>query len=189
VENWVVIVDSLGMKTRLVVRGKSGKTDSEIIASIEGSVGRERLALAEFLDLLIECDRRELFLKEGYSSLYQFCIQRLRLSRSQTCRRIQAARCAGRFPVVIDMIRLGEIHLSHLSLLAPHLTEDNHEKLLGLAKVQSESELACSLARDFPVPAPTGPKEQIQWFMNAKLGLVFLSPPNSLLSWKKPRPR
>ena len=52
----------------------------------------ERRILVEFLRHLAELDRRELYLELGHSSLFAFCTDQLRLTRSAAYRRTAACR-------------------------------------------------------------------------------------------------
>ena len=57
-----------------------------------GRSGRERRATAALVASLAELDERRLYLGEGYSSLFTYCTQCLRLSEHAAYSRIEAAR-------------------------------------------------------------------------------------------------
>src|SRR5207237_2918719 len=71
-------------------------------------------------------------------------------SEDEACRRVAAARIVRRFPVALDMIARGEIHLTGLLLLRDHLTLERGEELLREAAGKSKSELQHLLAKRFP---------------------------------------
>jgi 5-methylcytosine-specific restriction endonuclease McrA len=139
-------------------------SDAQVVQGIEESLGQERSAQAEFIRYLGEVDKRELYLKEGYGSLYRFCMKRLKLSRSSTLKRIQVARLSRRFPEVLGLVGEGRVHFSALSLLAPHLTEANCARLFAMAEGQSELKVAELLAKEFPKALPENLRDKLEWF-------------------------
>ena len=54
-------------------------SDADIIVRVKRAAECERLATAELIALLAECDARRLYLGEGCSSLFTYCTQVLRL--------------------------------------------------------------------------------------------------------------
>ena len=66
--------------------------------------------------------------------------------------RIEAARAARRFPIILELLADGRIHLSAVRLLAPHLTEPNHRSLLCEASHKSKREVEEVVARLVPRP-------------------------------------
>src|SRR5678816_3579557 len=85
-------------------------SDEELLASVTALAGVERRATAALVAALVELDRRKLFLGLGYPSLFTYCTQVLHLSEHAAYNRIEAARAAGRFPLVLErlMILRGE---------------------------------------------------------------------------------
>jgi 5-methylcytosine-specific restriction endonuclease McrA len=71
------------------------------------------------------------------------------------------------------MLEARELHLSALVMLSPHLTEENHEGLLSLARGKSERWLERALAGRFP--RETRPKDFVRWLdeQTALLGIVL----------------
>ena len=74
------------------------------------------------------------------------------LLEAQAYHRIQAARAARSYPAVLERIRRGEIHLSGVKLLAPHLTPENHVELLQRARHRSKRAIEEFLADRAPKP-------------------------------------
>ena len=105
---------------------------------------------------LAELDTRDVFLREGYSSLFVYCRDALGMSEGEAYNRIEVARAARRFPVVLDMLSDGRVHLTAVRLLAPHLTADNHADVLASARGKTKLEIQEIVARLAPrsdVPA------------------------------------
>jgi hypothetical protein len=56
------------------------------------------------------------------------------------------------FPLLFDAIANGELHLTGLLMLGPHLTPENHIKVLGRAKFRTKKELAKLVRELSPLP-------------------------------------
>src|SRR5262245_37168180 len=80
---------------------------------------------------LSEISRRKDHLRRGYTSLFDYCVQRLKLSEGSVFLRVQVANVARRFPGVLSALAQNQISLSVAGALAPHLSEDNAERLLS----------------------------------------------------------
>jgi hypothetical protein len=93
-----------------------------------------------------------LYLGEGCASLFTYCTQVLHFSEHAAYRRIQAARVACRFPVVLEMLATGDVHLTSVGLLAPQLTAENHRELLTAARHKSKRQVEEIVARVRPLP-------------------------------------
>lgn len=113
------------------------ETDDHLLEHLAGLIATSNSTTADVLAHLAEIDRRKLYAPQGYSSLFAYAMS-LGLSESAVYKRIQCARLALRLPVVFAVVAKGEVHLSGLALLAPHLTEANHLELLAAARHQSK---------------------------------------------------
>lgn len=119
----------------------------EILSDQELLNRTARLARGEarFTALLVahlaEIDARRLYLGEGCASLFAYCVEVLGISEPAAYRRIQAARVARRFPLVLDYLSLGRLHLGALSVLGPLLTGTNHRVALERAAGRTRREM------------------------------------------------
>lgn len=86
---------------------------------------QEREATAALIAHLAVLDERRLYLAEGCSSMFTYCVQVLQLLEHAAYGRIEAARAARRYPVLLDMLVEGSVNLTTVGLLAPHLTEED----------------------------------------------------------------
>jgi hypothetical protein len=84
--------------------------------------------------------------------MFAYCTEVLHFSEATAYHRIQAARAARAYPLVLDHLRRGELHLSGVKLLAPHLTPENHVELLERARHQSKRAIEAWLADRAPKP-------------------------------------
>ena len=53
-------------------------SSSELLAALDRLAAQGRELTADLIALLAECDERKLYAVEGYASLFEFCVQRLR---------------------------------------------------------------------------------------------------------------
>ena len=125
-------------------------TDDELLDGIATLLTTERAGLACLVQDLAEVENRRLHLAAAFSSMFEFCTRRLRLSEGEAFRRLTAARLARKFPAIIGLIENGSIHLSALVRLRDHLTDANHAELLREASGKSKRELEQLLAARFP---------------------------------------
>jgi hypothetical protein len=127
-------------------------SDEALVAETKRVAEVERRSMAELLELLIEVERRNLCQSLGCSSLFAYCTKVLGLSEQAAYSRISAARAARRFPAVLRMLADGALTLSSIGLLAPHLTEENHDALLDAAQKKSTREVQKIVACVNPQP-------------------------------------
>jgi 5-methylcytosine-specific restriction endonuclease McrA len=126
-------------------------SDDALLARVQLLAGRERQSTAELTAHLAELDTRPILVAEGYS-LFTYCTKRLGLSEDAACTRIEVARAARRFPVILDRLGEGSLSLTAIRLLAPHLTADNHQEVLEAAGRRSKREVEVLVARLAPRP-------------------------------------
>lgn len=127
-------------------------SDRDLLAETIRAVERENRTTAELLSLLAELDVRKLYLGEGHASLFTYCTQVLHLSEPAAYSRITAARTARRFPIILGLLADGAVTLTTVGLLAAHLTNENHEALLEVARHKSKREVEHLVARLHPQP-------------------------------------
>jgi hypothetical protein len=127
-------------------------SDEDVLLEVKRLAGRERQATVELIAALMELDARRLYLGEGCSSLFSYCTRVLHLSEHAAYGRIEAARAARRFPVILDLLAEGSLNLTAVGLLAPHLTPENQRELLDAARHSSKREVEHLIARLRPEP-------------------------------------
>ena len=66
-----------------------------------------------------------------YKSLYAYCVERLNLTEGAVPARVHVANVSRRFPQILVALAEGRISLTVASLLAPHVREDNVDKLIS----------------------------------------------------------
>ena len=125
-------------------------SDKELLIQIEKIRRREHLSTIDILLHLNEVERRQLHLKLGYSSLYDYCVKHLRYSSSGASRRVAVARCIRRHPEVLDLLRSQKLNVTGVSLVASVLWEENKHELLRRIQGKSQREIDAIAARYRP---------------------------------------
>jgi hypothetical protein len=129
-----------------------GLSNSQLLTEVKRLAARERRATAELIACLAEVDVRRLYLAEGCASLFTYCTHVLHLSEHAAYGRIEAARAARRFPIILDLLVDGELTLTAVGLLAPHLSAENHGDVLASARHKSKREVEGLVAALRPRP-------------------------------------
>ena len=127
-------------------------SDDELNCSAEKLVLVENRTIAKLIAHLAEMSSRKTALKLGYKSLYEYCIAGLNLSEGAVPARIHLANVSRRFELLIALAE----SLTVAALLAPHLTEDNVDKLISdcVGKKRRETEEYIVAFRPKPVFVP-----------------------------------
>src|SRR5919206_3898595 len=105
--------------------------DDGLTAALKRLAGAEREATVALILHLAEFDQRQLYRGAGFRSLFQYCVEVLRLSEDAASNRIAAARMARRFPEVVDLLATGSLSPTTVRLIAKHATVEN-----GLALIE-----------------------------------------------------
>ncbi|MGH2436030.1 MAG: HNH endonuclease, partial [bacterium] len=77
----------------------------------------------------------------------------LHLSESAAYSRIEAARAARKYPVILEMLSDGSVNLTTVGLLVPELTPENHVALLEAARHKSKRQVQGLVAQLRPQPS------------------------------------
>ena len=129
--------------------------DRALLDAAKHLVIEEHIATAALLRALMEIDTRRLYLGEGCASMFSYCTQVLHLAEGAAYNRIEAARAARSYPLILELFEQGAITLTAVRLLGPHLTAENHVAVLSSATHKSKreiEELVCALK-----PRPDAP--------------------------------
>lgn len=141
-------------------------SDAALLSGARRLVGTSNQLFADLLAHLAEVDARGVHRTRACSSLYTYCIYELRFSEDAAFRRVSAARLVKAFPVLFDAVASGELHLTGLLLVGPHLTASNCLEVLARAKHRTKKELTRLVRELAPLPnvpariEPLGPPER-----------------------------
>lgn len=143
-------------------------TDVDLIVRVRALVRDERRATAQLIAGLAEFERRQLYLSQGFPSLFTYCTDVLHFSEHAAYTRMEVARTALRFPIVLERLDDGSVTLTTIRRLGPVLTDANHREVLAAAthKKKADVELliatlrprpdAATIVRKLPTPRAPG---------------------------------
>ena len=140
------------MQSTEAVPTPSNLSDEELVNEVRRLASVTRGTTAVLVAHLAELEARGLHLAAGYPSLFSYCTDLLRLSEHEAYHRIEAARLARRFPIVLEKLADGGLTLTTARLLSSQMTLENHQTLLAAAAGKSKREVEALLARMFPAP-------------------------------------
>ena len=118
-------------KIKAYFESLEGLSTEALTSSAEKLVRAEKRNVALLIAHIAEMSRRKTYLECGYKNLFDYCVKRLRLSEGSVALRIQVANVSRRFPQLLQSLAQNCISLTVAGHLAPHLREDNVEKLLS----------------------------------------------------------
>ena len=142
--------------------------DAEFHHQFELTASVEHSSTMKMLHFINDLERRKSYLDLGYSSVFDYCVRKIRYSSSQAGRRIQAARCCRRYPEAWDYLRGREVCIMTLAMIESIVNDDNKDEIFqrvrgasrrAVERLMSEYRPAAAL-RDriryvqVPVPQP-----------------------------------
>jgi len=126
-------------------------SDHQLLASTDTIAVQDRKLTLKLLVHLREIERRKLYLTLGYSSMFDYCTTRLRLSGPAAARRIRTSRCLSRFPQLYPLLETGEVNLMSVSLISRLLKPDNADELIARIRGKSKREVEALVAELEPL--------------------------------------
>jgi hypothetical protein len=130
-------------------------TDDELLERLSSLVSRAKRIESEIVAHISEVDERKLYLRMASSSMFGYATDVLHFSEGEAYLRIAVARAARKYPLLLEMLADGRLHLSGIDKLAPHLTRENYVSLLARAAHKSKRQIE-ELVRDLS-PKPDVP--------------------------------
>ncbi len=132
---------SRSTKTIPEVKALKSVSNRALLSGIRKLSETERKTVLSILVHLIEIDRRKLYLPLGFSSLYEFCTERLGYSESTASRRISIARCIRDYPAVYRSLSCGKVSMTNLAMVTRIMTPENVSDLLCRIEGASKREV------------------------------------------------
>ena len=131
-------------------------TNDELIAEMNRFARCERNDVASLIAHIAEFDERKLHLALGYSSVFVYCCEVLKLSTGEAYRRIEVARHARKYPMILDKLAAGSLNLTTVDLIAPQLSPTNYHEVLEEASGKSKREVQIQVAARAPISVSDG---------------------------------
>src|ERR1043165_5405644 len=97
-------------------------SDEQLEGSLKALAAAERRIEARVVAHLMEVESRQLHLRAGYRSMFEYCLERLGFSEYEAFNRINAARLGTKFPVVVELLEQRDVNLTTLYLVRDYLS-------------------------------------------------------------------
>jgi len=127
-------------------------SDVELVGRLEQLVKADRALSVKLLVHLGEMHERRLYVGRGFSSMFKYCMSVLGMSEAEAALRLTAAKVGRRFPLVLERLGAGAVHLTAIKLLAPVLTAENHAQLLERARGKTKPQIELVVAEILQKP-------------------------------------
>src|SRR5688572_31542224 len=86
--------------------------DTALIGAVNHFARAERDATAQLVAHLAEFDARHLYAGAGFSSMFTYCCDVLRMSEDVAYNRIETARAVHKFPVILSALADGTLNVT-----------------------------------------------------------------------------
>jgi len=127
--------------------------DSEFHHQFELNAAVEHSSTMKMLHFLNDLERRKSYLDLGYSSVFDYCVRKIKYSSSQAGRRIQAARCCRRYPEAWGYLRGREVCVMTLAMIESIVTDDNKDEIFERVRGASRREVERLMSEYRPAAA------------------------------------
>ncbi len=158
-------------------------SDTDLTEKLHALASREREDTAELISALREFGiKRKLHEPTPYPSLFVYCTKALRYSEDAAVKRIRVAKAALEHPSLLHRLRDGALNLTAASLIAPHLTPENHRSLIDRACGRPRKDVEKLVAHLSPAPVARevirhlGPAAPLTAGPQAELALTVETP-------------
>jgi hypothetical protein len=115
--------------------------DDALINRLTELVTQDRRVEADLVAHIGEVEKRRLFARHAFPSMFAYCTQALHLSEAEAYRRITVARAARRYEGLLEMLRDGRMHLTGMALVLRVLKPGNYRSVLARATHCSKLEI------------------------------------------------
>ena len=113
----------------------------ELVTNTKMLVSQEKKLEIDIILHLQEIKRRRLDAARGYFGIGDFCEKALGLSKDAAWKRSQVVNVVIFFPCLLEMLKEGKTHMSHIAMLAPKVTHANADKIIGFLPGKSRRDL------------------------------------------------
>ncbi len=132
-------------------------TNEALWARTYAARNKEREALDELLELLLEVDRRRLHLERGFDSMFTFLEKGLGYDPGSAHRRLMTLRAIGKMPEIKAQLKDGNVTLSAVAMTENHLRQigktraipqEERRELFSAVKGRTKAEVELILAKN-----------------------------------------
>ncbi len=129
------------------IQNTKSLSDEQLLKLCQRYGEQSRVWRQKFAGLLPEVNRRRLYEKKGFSSIFEFALKLAGMSENQVCRILNLERNFSDKPALHQMLINGEVSPNKLIKVAPIATKENQDALAAQVKILPCRALE-TLARD-----------------------------------------
>ena len=138
------------------LRSVASLSDHALLHRLAELVSQDRQTTVALLMHLGEVEARKLYLPAGFASMHVYCVRELHMSDDVTYKRIRVARLGRVYPVILEALAEGRLHMSAVLSLSAHLSPGAVDQLVADATHKTRDEVDLMLAQRFPQPDLAG---------------------------------
>lgn len=113
-------------------------SDDALLRELHSACAKSNVLTVHILGLLIETEERRLYAIDACSSMFDYCVRRLKMSEGVAYLRLAAARMVRDYPMLAEHLITGDLNLSTLVRLRGHLTPENAYELVDAVRGMSK---------------------------------------------------
>jgi len=121
--------------------------DATLLGYLKELVSAQKKMEIDILLSLDEVMARRLHLSAGYCSLAEYCKDVFGISHDVAWKRAMAVMAIRPFPKLLELLRGGRTHVSHLAMLSGRITQANADKIIDFLPGASKRDLQFFLER------------------------------------------
>jgi len=169
-------------------------SDSDLLAEMKLKVETEKRTTAEIIEFVKEVERRRLFIKLEFNSLFDFMTEYFGYTPGSAQRRIDAARLLRDIPEVKRDLESGDLNLMQVSALAravrekektTHVSIKEKREIIETIKSQDLAKSEATIAKMLDIPIKTKETKRIQQDGSVRRELTFSKEQEELLEQVK----
>jgi hypothetical protein len=170
-------------------------TERALIEKLTNLVHAEKKMTAELIEYISEVDRRRLYLKLGFTSLFQYLTEALGYTPGSAQRRIDSARLLTELPEIKLDIEEGQINLMQISAMARAVREarkagrqvdaGRKREILNAIKQQDLPKSEKTISEMLSIRPTTQEKKRVQGDESVRLEMTFTKEQIALLEHVK----
>jgi hypothetical protein len=140
----------------------SEKTASDLDLELTNHLAGERAHMLPTILLIAEIERRQTFIEQGFSTIWDYLRRVHRQSDTMIHYRVACARAVNRFPQVVPFLRDGSLCMTTLAKLMEVMNDSNCDALIAEALGKSKRDAEKIVAREKPKPVPKDIQRSIE---------------------------
>ena len=159
-------------------------TDHDLNQKVKNLAINERKLTKEILLYIAEVDKRRLYLRMAYTSLYEYLTKEIGYSEGAAQRRIDAARLMHKVPEVSSKIEDGSLHLAQISKvqkICRHIKKESGAPVdlatqrIVLEKLENKTSIETDLilAQEFQIEVKATERKVIQQDESIRIELTL----------------